>query len=812
MLSSIKSLILSLLLLTTTLFANETLFTQKEKEWIKNNPKVTIVMLNDYLPFSFVENGVHRGFSLEVLNEISKTSGLQFDIKTGNWAEILENFKSGKVDMISDISHTKERESFSLFTTPYYEIPTFIFGYKSDKIYVNNESLRGKRVAVTKNIFYKDDIQKLGIQIVECDTSLEKVQMVLDKKADYFLDPYIVGKQSLESVSSTNLKVMDEFNSIKKEDLRFGITKNKAILLSIIQKSYDVIKANELINLSNKWMMNIESATKNSVLRLSDEEKKYLETKPVITYSEVDWQPLSIIEKDSMSGIMGDYLKLVAQKTGLNFKYVPSKSWPDVLDKFSKKEIDLVPGVGTSDEEVKLGLMSDKYASYPMVIVTKEKYKFVDSLHQFDGKIVAIPQYYTSYNFVKKHYPQVKILATKDIEEALLKVNNGEAEAFVGHIATSLFYLSKLYLKDLKVAGTTDFSFEHHYLVQKENPLLLSIVNKAFASITEKEKQTIYNNWVQTTVVQETLPNGLLFKIFVGVILFFLIMFYFQKKLTKEVAHKTEELRHLNEYLEEKIKEEVEKNITTQQQLFKAEKLASLGEMIGNIAHQWRQPLSVISTAATGLQLQKESDILSDANFDKYCNAINENAQYLSKTIEDFRDFIQEDRDKNSVFFNLVDTVNSFLSLVDSSVKNHNLHIVLDMKEAIFLHGHPNELIQCFMNIFSNAKYVLKAKEDKDRRYIFITTAQEDGRAIVTIKDNGGGIQAEHLSKVFEPYFTTKHKSQGTGLGLHMTYNLVVHGMGGKIEVANATYTIEGKPEKGALFTISLPMKKDIKN
>jgi len=810
MLSSIKTLIISLLLLTTTLFGEDAIFTQQEKEWIKKNPKVTIAMLNDYVPFSFVENGVHRGFSLEVLHEISKKSGLQFDIKTGTWTEILENFKNGKVDMISDISHTKEREAFSLFTTPYYEIPTFIFGYKNDKYYRNNVSLKGKRVAITRNIFYKSDIQKLGVEIIECDTSLEKVQMVLDKKADYFLDPYIVGKQSLETVAAGNLKVMDEFNAIKKEDLRFGITKNKAILLSIIQKSYDVIKPNELINLSNKWMMNIESATKNTLLTLTDEEKKYLESKPVITYSEVDWQPLSIIEKNSMTGIMGDYLKLVAQKTGLTFKYVPSKSWPDVLDKFSKKEIDLVPGVGSSDEESKLGLMSDKYATYPMVIVTKEKYKFVDNLHTFDGKTVAIPEFYTSYNFVKKHYPQIKILPTKDIEEALLKVNNGEAEAFVEHIATSLFYLSKLYLKDLKVAGTTDFSFEHHYLIQKENPLLLSIVNKAFASITQKEKQVIYNNWVQTTVVQETLPNGLLFKIFVGVILFFIVMFYFQKKLKKEVEHKTEELRHLNEYLEEKIKEEVEKNILTQQHLFKAEKLASLGEMIGNIAHQWRQPLSVISTAATGLQLQKESNLLSDANFDKYCNAINENAQYLSQTIEDFRDFVQDDRDKNSVFFNLVDTVNSFLSLVDSSVKNHNLNVVVDMKEAIFLHGHPNELIQCFMNIFNNAKYVLKAKED--RRYIFITTSQEDGRAIVTIKDNGGGIQEEHLSKVFEPYFTTKHKSQGTGLGLHMTYNLVVHGMGGKIEVANATYTIEGKPEKGALFTISLPMKKDIKN
>jgi len=795
--------LLFVFLLPTLLLSHNSHFTQEEQNWIKKNPNITIGMLNDYVPFSFIQKKTHQGFSVDILEDISKISGLKFTVQTGNWMTILGNFQTGKLDMISDISYTKEREAFTIFTTPFYEIPTFIFGFKNDINYKDNKSLIGKKVAITKNIFYKNEIQKLGMILIECETSLDKVQALKQGKADYFIDPYIVGKQSLKTYGVDNIRVLDEFKAIKREDLRFGINKDKPILHSIIQKSYGTLSSNHLINLSNKWMMNSDNMEKQNIVSFTKEEQEYLDTKPIITYSEVDWEPLSIIENNRMKGIMGDFLDLVAKKTGIEFAFKESKSWPDVLEKFAKKEIDLVPGVGSSDEERKLGAMSDMYATYPMVIVTRDNYKFVENLSTFNGKIVAIPKYYTSYNFVKQSYPNIKILATKNIEEALLKVNSGEAEAFVGHIATSIFYLSKLYLKDLKISGTANFVFEHHYLIQKENPLLLSIINKTFASITEEEKQQIYKKWVQTTVVKETVPYNLMWKIFAGVLFFFAIMLYFQKKLKQEVALKTEELKKLNESLENKVLDEVEKNIEIQERLFKADKLASLGEMIGNIAHQWRQPLSVISTASTGLMLQKEYENLTDERFYKLCNSINDNAQYLSKTIDDFQNFIKGDRVE--VTFDLTFTIESFLSLVDGSAKTHNIQLVLDLDRKITLLGYPNELIQCFMNIYSNAKDALK--EVSNERYLFISTKIYEGDCLITFKDNGGGIFDEVLPKIFEPYFTTKHKSRGTGLGLHMTYNLIVNGMDGKIEATNSYYSHNGNEYKGAVFQILLPIK-----
>ena len=240
-----------------------------------------------------------------------------------------------------------------------------------------------------------------------------------------------------------------------------------------------------------------------------------------------------------------------------------------------------------------------------------------------------------------------------------------------------------------------------------------------------------------------------------------------------------------------------------QKRLVEQSKMAAMGEMIGNIAHQWRQPLSVISTGATGLKMQKECNILTDEIFNSTCESINENAQYLSKTIDDFKNFIEGNRTKT--IFSLKDAIDSFLTLVVGSIKNHNIDMVLDLKDDIKIDGYENELIQCLINIFNNAKDILVEKK-LENKIIIISISIENNKAIIKVKDNAGGIPKDIISKIFEPYFTTKHKSQGTGLGLHMAYNLIVDGMKGSIEEKNTTYVYENKSYTGAEFIISLPL------
>lgn len=254
---------------------------------------------------------------------------------------------------------------------------------------------------------------------------------------------------------------------------------------------------------------------------------------------------------------------------------------------------------------------------------------------------------------------------------------------------------------------------------------------------------------------------------------------------------------------EQSLKQQIVENKQKDKILGEQSKMVSMGEMIGNIAHQWRQPLSIISTAATGMIVQKEYNLLTDEMLIKNCNNINDNCQYLSKTIDDFKNFIEGDRTKK--WFNLKENINSFLHLIEGKLKSNNIKIILDLDEDIQLNGYENELLQCLMNIVNNSRDVL-VENNIETRLIFLTTSLENEKVIIIMKDNGGGIKKDILSKIFEPYFTTKHQSQGTGLGLHMTYNLIVDGMDGTIEVSNVNYKYEDNSYNGAEFRIQLPV------
>ena len=308
-----------------------------------------------------------------------------------------------------------------------------------------------------------------------------------------------------------------------------------------------------------------------------------------------------------------------------------------------------------------------------------------------------------------------------------------------------------------------------------------------------------------TTIIKNTLKQ---FYINIIVILFIFVVFYIiliallkkDMKLNKTLIELEKSNALLSQSVEE-IKVKSQELHEKDQLIAQQSKMSALGEMIGNIAHQWRQPLSVISTGATGMLLQKEVGNLTDDDIDEACKAINKHSQFLSKTIDDFGNYIKGDRKKE--IFSLSDDINDFLNFVEPDIDNNKLNIILELQDDIKIEGYPNELIQCFVNIFNNSKDVL-IELDEDNRYIFISTMKENDNTIIKFKDNGGGINEDILLKIFEPYFTTKHKSRGTGLGLHMTYNLIVDGMNGTVNAQNVNYTYKGKNLKGLEFIIKI--------
>lgn len=245
---------------------------------------------------------------------------------------------------------------------------------------------------------------------------------------------------------------------------------------------------------------------------------------------------------------------------------------------------------------------------------------------------------------------------------------------------------------------------------------------------------------------------------------------------------------------------EIENHIKQQEALIlQQSKFASMGEMIANIAHQWRQPLSIISTSATGIKIQKEMGILTNEFEIESLDSITNNVQYLSKTIEDFRNFFKEEKIKNEV--DIEEIISKTLSLVSSRLKNRNIHIITSYDKILF-ETLETELIHVFINIINNA---IDAFEDiTTEKFIFIQTQQTSNSIMISIKDNAGGIDSNILNLVFDPYFTTKEFSKGTGIGLYMCKEIVVKHLNGKIDVKNVEFDYKEKLYKGCEFTIEI--------
>jgi len=244
----------------------------------------------------------------------------------------------------------------------------------------------------------------------------------------------------------------------------------------------------------------------------------------------------------------------------------------------------------------------------------------------------------------------------------------------------------------------------------------------------------------------------------------------------------------------------VAKDITQRKVMESQAKLASMGEMIGNIAHQWRQPLNVISTIASGIRVKSEFDQLEISELLPDMMNIIKQTQYLSDTIDDFRDFIKNSNNRDKI--SLQETIEKTLSITYSSMKNNNITIVTDFDDNLVIDGFKNQLIQAFINILNNSKDAFHEKDILEKM-IFITTKIVEKNLVLTIKDNAGGIKKEIINKIFEPYFTTKHKSIGTGIGLSMVHQIITAHHNASIEVTNETYTYNENIYTGACFKIT---------
>jgi signal transduction histidine kinase len=242
------------------------------------------------------------------------------------------------------------------------------------------------------------------------------------------------------------------------------------------------------------------------------------------------------------------------------------------------------------------------------------------------------------------------------------------------------------------------------------------------------------------------------------------------------------------EDLNQQIEREVNKNREKDAIMFQQARLASIGEMIGNIAHQWRQPLNSVGLMIQDLVEAEEYGEIDKEFIESFVDEVMIKVNYMSQTIDDFRDFFKPNKAPQN--FDVLTILDQSVSLVKDRLKTENVELIYNRENNFEVSGYPNEFSQVAINILNNAKDVLVTRDYAKWVKIDVCKITKT----VTIEDNGGGIPDEIMKKVFEPYFTTKHQSSGTGIGLYMSKMIIEDNMNGQLLVENS--------ENGAVFQI----------
>jgi len=549
-----------------------------------------------------------------------------------------------------------------------------------------------------------------------------------------------------------------------------------------------------------------------SKIQLSIKEQLFIDNHRDVLYSASQRYPLTQIDGHNVRGVFPDYLQLIAEKTGLNFIFVPSKNHAEIIEKLNNYEIELGPSRANPITD---RLISAPFVEFSIAIITEHDQTYISDLNELAGKTVAMPGGSASLERIKKSYPNINIQETATVTQALQLVRDNKVDAFIGHLAIAIAQLSSNF-PDLKISGTASQKYQHKIAINDAHPELLSIINKVISEITSHEHKEIYSRWITIKVAKE-IDYTLLYQSIALFTLLLVIALYVVKTLLK--ANQRAEISNTQlgqtittlEATQHTLTNTIDNLKSTQQQLVAAEKMASLGGLVAGISHEINTPIGIGLTGISHFQLISDELIdkyqrqqMSKQDFDNFIENTQEAARLIHSNLEKTADLVHSFKQLsvdqiNDVLreFDLTQYIADTLVSVRSVIKNKQLNIDMNGPQELILWSYPGAISQIITNLVLNSS--IHAFASQQPGVINIDVSSTDNIVRLSISDDGKGIDSNIAQKIFEPFFTTNRQNGGSGLGLNIVYNIVTTKLQGNISCDSAV-------GHGATFNISFPL------
>lgn len=528
-----------------------------EKNFIRNTPVVSIGLMTDFDPFSFEVYGNLKGYTVSLLELIEKKTGLKFKYKKDTWSNLLKDFRTEHIDCIADISYTRERESYTLYSHEYNRIPTVVFVRDDFGEYQGLQSLEGKKIGVKQDIFFLQQLkERLNTAIIEFDSQEEMQHELSFGNIDAAINALNTGNNIIKKNSLSNIRIAGELKLDKQiiEDLRFGIRKQLPELRSIINKGLNAISIEEHVALENQWLAakTLENNSKRVIF--SPQEKTYLEQKGEIRLcTDPNWMPFEMIDNSgSHIGIAADFHELIQKKIDNSINIVPTKNWVESLRFVQEHKCDgLTLAMKTPDRSRYLDFTTP-YLTIPNVIATSVNQPFIEDFEDIMDKPIGSVEGYAITELLKKEYPDMNLIEVADDEEGITMLQQGTLYGYVGTMASIGYHIQQQRIVDIKIAGKLPSSWQLSVATRNDEPILHSIFEKLVNSVSEMERTSILNKWMSVRF-EEKFNYTLFWKFAAAVGIFILFGLYWSNKLRilnkklQEANRKLQELSEIDE-------------------------------------------------------------------------------------------------------------------------------------------------------------------------------------------------------------------------------------------------------------------------
>ncbi|GAB6143906.1 transporter substrate-binding domain-containing protein [Desulfocicer niacini] len=776
------------------------------------------------------EAGEVVGLFPDVLNYILQKEGWEIHYIHGSWTQCLDRLEKNEIDLMVDVAYSQERARKYLFSHE-----TFLVNWATVYTTANQSitsliDLNGKKVAVMKNSVHTEGmggIKQLALNFdmdctfVEVDTYTRVFELLSSNEVDAGIVNRIFG--SLASQSYDVIKTPVIFNP---RHLKFAFPRDSALARSLIEaidpRLYDLKK--DPGSIYNKALSVYLSGLPRelifapperpravTVVPLTPQEKAWIREYPTIRIGiDPEFAPFEFIGPEGgYNGIASDYLNILKQRLGLDVEMMKNLTWKEAMEKAQNREIDLLPCVGITQERKKFFKFSKPYINFHRAIITRTDTAFLTGLSDIESMKVAI-QKNTSHEGYLREHSSIEPLLYDTLQKALLAVSNGQAQAFVGNIASTTYWIRKLNLTNLKVAApVTQDTQTLHFAVREDWPELVSIINKGLSSVTPEEENHIRNRWINIEYKPGIAPRvvwGYLLQISGLALVIFMVILVWNYKLKKEIQKRIE--------IDKKLSE-------ANRNLKKLDQLKSM--FIASMSHELRTPLNSI-IGFTGVIVQGMTGPLNDKQKDHLTRVYN-SARHLLSLITDVIDISKIEAGRIDVYpedLLLSEIVDEAVINIEPQLKAKQLKLLQYIPRDLKLHTDRKRLLQCIINYLSNAvkftetgSITLTAGRCGSRPSGEISQRPTEGisenncgdnpdeRMEILVTDTGIGIPERDHPRLFEAFERLdshlRIKSGGTGLGLYLTRKLVTEILGGDI-------VFQSEEGRGSTFGFVIPI------